>query len=189
MTELYERWKPVKGYEGLYEVSDWGRIRSLDHYVNYKSKSKRLVKGKILKTSKRGDYLAVQLSKQNKQKTHSIHNLVAEAFLPNPNNLPCVNHKSECKFFNHYSTLEWCDYTYNTIYGTSQERRRKKLLNRQNMSKKVLQYSNSGEFIKEWPSTMEIQRVLGIPNTNISNCCTGKKHYKTAGGFIWRYAS
>lgn len=186
MTELYERWKPIKGYEDLYEVSDWGRVRSLDRYVNYKSKLgkiyTRLEKGRLLKPSKDKDgYLLVHFFKQDKGKMFRVHRLVAEAFVENPNNYPCVNHKTECKTFNHFSALEWCDVKTNTNFGSCIERRSKKL------NKKVLQYSKCGEFINEWSSINEVAKILGINQPNISHCLTGKT--KTAYGFIWRYAS
>lgn len=180
---MFERWKPIKGYEGLYEVSDWGRVRSLDHYVNYKSKTQRLVKGRILKLNNDGRYPMVCLSKKDKKKSFLVHRLVAEAFIPNPNNLSEVNHKSECKFFNHYSCLEWCDRLYNCRYGSGAER---KVQNNPRI-KKINQFTLDGEFIKEWPSQAEIARVLGCSQAVIWACCSGEQ--KTSYGYIWRYAS
>ena len=110
-----------------------------------------------------------------------VHRFIAECFIPNPENLPCINHKDENKTNNHVNNLEWCNHKYNNNYGTSKKRIGEKL------SKKVLQYTKEGEFVKEWDSTIEIQRQLGFKQSNISACCRGAKHYKSAYGFVWSY--
>ena len=115
MTE--EIWRPIVGYEGLYEVSSYGRVRSLDRYV--KGKSYRLHKGKVLSPGKNSrGYLSAVLSYNGKHKAITVHRLVAEAFLPNPDNLPEVNHKDEDKTNNRVENLEWCNHKYNMNYGT-----------------------------------------------------------------------
>lgn len=171
---LNEIWRPIKGYEGLYEVSNLGRVRSLDRWCSHR-RGKQLKKGKILLGGKDYDgYRLVLLYKEGKRKTFKVHRLVAEAFIPNPNNLPQVNHKDENKLNNSVDNLEWCDAKYNSNYGTHLEK----------ISKKVLQYDLEGNFIKEWQSTRECERN-GFSHTGISSCCRGKlKYYK---GFIWRY--
>ena len=118
MTE--EIWRPVVGYEGLYEVSNTGRVRSLDRYVrrNY------FKKGRILKLNDRRGYLFVELCLNNKTKNFSVHRLVAQAFIPNPDNLPQVNHIDEDKLNNRVENLEWCDSKYNSNYGTRKDRAR-----------------------------------------------------------------
>ncbi len=127
-----EIWKPVKGYEGLYEVSSEGRVRSLDRDQLYVRNGKMLnmhLKGQIVKPMQRQHgYLGVMLygrggHKVRGFKTCSIHRLVAEAFLPNPNNLPEVNHKDEDKTNNRLDNLEWMSHKDNTNYGTAQKRR------------------------------------------------------------------
>ena len=127
---MIEEWRPIEGYEGLYEVSNTGQVRSLDRYVknNY---SYRLQKGKVLSPEKNKDgYLLVSLCCNGKQNLRTVHRLVAQAFIPNPNNLPQVNHKDENKSNNRVDNLEWCDQAYNNLYGTRQERYRNTMLER-----------------------------------------------------------
>lgn len=117
MTE--EIWRPVEGYEGLYEVSSYGRVRSLDRY----DKMNRFWKGRILNLSDNGiGYLRVQLYSNNKAKWFFVHRLVAIAFIPNPDNLPEVNHIDEDKTNNRIDNLEFCDHKYNLNFGTIKDR-------------------------------------------------------------------
>ena len=152
---MIEEWRDVPGYEGLYEVSNFGRVRR---------------NGKILKPSKDKDgYLQVSLSK-NGIKTTTIHRLVARAFIPNPQNLPQVNHKDEDKTNNTVDNLEWCTREYNMNYS---------------QAKPILQYDRLGNLIKEWPSAIKVEEELGIDHSSISKCCSGK--LKSAGGYLWKY--
>ena len=115
MIDIIEEWRPVVGYEGLYEVSNIGRVRSLDRYVKGKGKSYFLHKGRVLSPGiKTEGYLIVRLQRR----MFYVHRLVTEAFLPNPDNLPEVNHKDEDKTNNRVENLEWCDHKYNMNYGT-----------------------------------------------------------------------
>ena len=167
-----EYWKPVVGYEGLYEVSNWGRVKSL-----------KFGKERILKQSIRHGYYSVGLSKNGIVKTYQVHRLVAEAFIDNTDNLPQVNHKDECKSNNVVSNLEWCTHEYNNSYGTRNKRIGKSNTNGK-LSKPVLQYDLNGNFIKEWKSINECGRN-GFNQGDICKCCNGKR--KTAKGFIWVY--
>lgn len=179
-----EVWKDIKDYEGLYQSSTFGRARSLDTYRKGKNDSLRFCKGKILKPSTNKDgYLQVKLFKNGKKKAYYVHRLVAEAFIPNPDNLPCVNHKDENPQNNSVNNLEWCSYTYNNNYGTRNEKVAEKNTNGKR-SKTVLQYDLEGNFIKEWQSTRECERN-GFKQGNVAACCRGKlKKHKD---FIWRY--
>ena len=175
---MNETWKDVMGYEGLYQVSDLGRVRSL-----------KFGKVRILKPGfNSSKYLLVALYLNGKTRNISVHRLVAEAFIPNPLNLPQVNHKDEDKTNNAADNLEWCTAEYNTNYGTCQARRSAKLKGKfvnGPCSKAVLQYDKVGNFVREWPSAIEVQRQTGFAYGNISRCCLGK--YKSAYGYIWKY--
>ena len=166
-----EHWKAIAGYDGLYEVSDLGRIKSLKYG-----------KEKILKPGKNtGGYLFVNLCKDGKVEHHKIHRLVAEAFIPNPNNLKTVNHKDEVKTNNTVSNLEWMSIRDNNNYGTHNKRVAEA------NSKQVQMFDKStGELLATFPSTMEAERVTGIAQSHISSCCLGK--LKSAGGYKWRYS-
>lgn len=130
-----------------------------------------------------GGYLQIKLCKNGKRKIFTIHRLVAETFIPNPDNLLCINHKDENKENNRVENLEWCTYEYNNNYGTIKQRISKANTNGK-CSKPVIQFSKSGEFIREWPSMMECGRN-GFNYKSICSCCQGK--LKSADGFIWRY--
>jgi hypothetical protein len=160
---MEEQMKDIKDYEGLYQVSNLGTV--------YSVKS-----GKFLKPRKtKLGYILIDLYKNNKQKTYYLHRLVAQAFIPNPLNLPEVNHKSEIKTDNRVENLEWMSHKENINYGSRTER----------CSKKVLQFTREGEFVAEYSSTHEAERQTGIYFQSISQCCKGKRH--SAGNYIWRY--
>lgn len=169
-----EIWKDIKDYEGLYQVSNWGRIKSI-----------RFGKERIMKLCiDRYGYLYIVLYKNNKQKNFRIHRLVAEAFLQNPHNYPCINHKDENKQNNNVENLEWCSAKYNANYGTRNERISK---NRDisKHSKPVLQYTLDGQFVREWLSAKQAEIEGGFHQGNICMCCRGKRKYHH--NFIWRY--
>ena len=165
-----EIWCPIKGFEGLYEVSDQGRVKSIGY-----GKERILSPGKLQTTG----YLQVVLCKNGEKKNLLVHRLVAQTFIPNPQNMPQVNHIDENPSNNKVENLEWCDAKYNNNYGTHNQRMVEK------KSKPVLQYTKSGEFVKEWKSASDVQINLNYNQSNISKCCTGK--CKSAYNFIWKF--
>lgn len=175
-----EEWRDAAGYEGLYQVSDQGRVKSLERTYIDKSGRKQTVKERILKPflTKKG-YLLVGLHNGGKRKTFKVHRLVCTAFHENPENKPCVNHINEDKTDNRAVNLEWCTVKENNNYGSRNERSAK------NRSKSVGQYSLDGKLIKIWPSTIEVQRQMEFDNGNIGKAARGK--LKTSYGFVWRY--
>ena len=172
-----ETWKAIADYEGIYEVSDLGRVRSLKYG-----------KEKILKPLKtiRG-YLQVCLCKDCHTKRLLVHRLVAEAFIPNTQGLETVNHKDEDKTNNSVANLEWMSKKDNLNYGTHNKRSSEARLNHPAFSKKVQMFDKStGELLATFPSIHEAERVTGIAQSHISKCCLGKR--KSAGGYKWRYS-
>lgn len=193
MTE--EVWKTAvydgEPYEGLYRVSNWGRILSL----NYNNTGKP----GLMKTFEDKDgYLHVGLSKNGETNLCLVHRLVAETFLPNPEGKPCINHKIEgdegkkinMVIFNEdgsinkeKTTIEWATYKENNNYATRNERISKAMTNGK-LSKPVLQFTLDGEFIREWPSVCECGRN-GFNKGAVAACCRGEiPQYK---GFRWEY--
>lgn len=180
-----EEWRDISGYEGFYQASSLGKIRSVDRRC-WNGKTMALMKGKILKLAFSGDdrkYLVAHLSKYHKQKTFSVHRLIAHAFLPNPDNLPEVNHKDENPSNNRVSNLEWCTRSYNTNYGTHNEKLRNTKSAR--YGKPILQFDLLGNFISEYPTLMAAERATGFHNGNISHCCRGDCSY--AYGYVWKF--
>ena len=169
-----EIWKDYKDYEGLYQASNLGRLRSLDRWVKSKSGSVRLCKGKILKlyTDKYG-YLKVGLSKNNKVKNYLVHRIIAETFLPNTDNLPCVNHKDEDKTNNSVDNLEYCSVLYNNTYGTRLQKVSEKMRNRKEWSKPIDVYDLNMNFIETLPSIEECGRKYNVSTGNVRHCCNG----------------
>ena len=171
---IEEIWKDIEGYDNYYQISSLGNVRGLDRITI----NNHIRKGKILKQHlNHKGYPMVYLSKNGITKGYSIHRLVCQAFIPNPYNLPQVNHKNEIKTDNRVENLEWCTAEYNINYGTRTEK----------TSKPILQFTKNGEFVKRWNSIRGVEREKGFNNSHIAECCKGK--LKTANGYIWRYAS
>ena len=169
---MSEEWRDVVGYEGRYQVSSMGRVKSL---VRKGRKRER-----ILKPAFNGcGYLIVNLCAGGKRKMLRVHRLVCEAFHENHDDKPYVNHINENKTDNRAVNLEWCTAKENCNHGTRNERSAKK------RSKQVGQYTLNGELVKVWQSNMEAERQAGFSNSPVSQVANGKR--KTAYGFIWKY--
>lgn len=180
---MEEIWKPIKGYEGIYEVSSYGRVRSLDRYVCRGNGTQPvLIRGNMKHPHLHCGYLYVGLNKDGKKKSCFVHRLVAEAFIPNPHNYPFINHKDEVRQNNHYENLEWCTKLYNNTYGS----RKGKVMNASQM-RRVIQMDMEGNFIAEYPAVKKAAKAVGIrfPEA-ITMCCSGKN--KSAYGYKWKYA-
>lgn len=162
-------WKDVKDFEGIYQVNSKGEVRSI-----------RFKRKRILKTGiNNSGYVQVTLSKDGKDYKKLIHRLVAEAFLTNNDNLPCVNHKDENKENNNVENLEWCSVGYNNTYNKKQLRR----------SKPIVGIDIKSGLILEFESFQEATRKSGgfFDYSHIRKCCMGLKEHKTHKGFKWFY--
>lgn len=162
--ELMEIWKDVNGYEKLYQVSNLGRVKRFETQC-------------VLKPDIRKGYCRVTIYKNSTKKNVSVHRLVAIAFINNPNNYMCINHKDELKENNNANNLEWCTQQYNINYGTRSKRAAS------TNSIPVIQKTLCGEIVKVFSSALQAQQETKIDKRRISDCVRGNK--KTAGGFVW----
>lgn len=169
------RWKSIPSFEELYEISTLAQVRN--------------IKGEILKQQIRREkytcYKTVSLWKDGKYYKKGIHRLMAETFLPNPDNLPIVNHKDEDGTNNLLYNLEWCDRSYNVSYGTAPEKLSKAFKGRVSEKRIPVQQIKDGVVIKEYSCAGEAEKETGIAMGNIRLACRGAR--KRAGGFEWRY--
>lgn len=187
--EIKEEWRTIEEYPN-YMISNKGRVKSLKYG-----------KERIMKQGKHKDnYCYIMLYKEGKGKKYLVHRLVTQAFISNPQNLPCVNHKDENPQNNHISNLEWCSYTYNINYGTRNEKVGKALsiahkgrkLTQEHITNhsssvriSIVQYDLDNKLIGIWESVKQASEILGIDRSNITKCCKGK--YKTCNGYKWKY--
>lgn len=176
--QMNEIWKEFYIKNHLYRISNLGIIQTYmrnDNWYTMKTKNNR--KG----------YVTVMLCDK---KYYSIHRLVAKNFIPNPNNLPQVNHKNGVKTDNRIENLEWCTNQYNHEHAIKTKLKNMKYASScaiQKTSKKVIQLDFNNNVIKIWDSIMEAERKLGIANSHISSCCKHKKGFNSAGGYRWEY--
>ena len=186
MSRIAEEWRPVVGYEGLYEVSDWGNVRSLDRMVKTKGGSTRLVKGRVLKQYvDRDGYRRVGLHYDDKQCIAGVHRLVAEAFINNPDNLPVIDHIDGDRGNNMVFNLRWFTVSLNNSTEQARHKKKQAALRRTDNRVKIRQYSLDGKPLKDFNSTMDIVRELGFDRSSIIRVCQGKQH--TSYGYKWEY--
>ena len=180
-----EIWKDIPEYEGLYQVSNLGRVKSLERFRKGKNDSSLPINEKIKKlVISRNGYYRVILFKESIGKWHLIHRLVYEAFNGSiPEGLQ-VNHLNEIKSDNRLENLNLMTPKENTNFGTGIERRVKKQINGKK-SKAVLKFDLNNNLLKEYPSIRQVERETGFANQNIVKCCKGK--YEQAYGFKWKY--
>lgn len=183
-----EEWRDIEGLEGYYQVSNTGSVRSLDREVVASIYgTKKILKGKMMKLTSSveksreqfGSYLVVNLRKEGKNKVWLVHQLVAKAFLDNPNNYPVVNHIDGNKHNNNVENLEWCTYRDNNIHALKNGLRKPR-------GNAIVQLSmEDRSIIAEFISVSEASRVTGIGRSSISHCVNGR--IERAGGFYWEY--
>lgn len=178
MSRMLEVWKDIAGYEGLYQVSNLGNVRSI----------KRLEK--VLKPqARKHGYLSVCLygrgGNHRNFRQFSVHRLVAEAFIPNPRGATEVNHIDENKQNNAVDNLEWVTHQENCSTDSMVRRHKERQNKHPNYHKPVSQYTVSGDFVATYTSAREAQRQTGVGYSNISGSI---KEKRTAGGYYWRFA-
>lgn len=200
MKSEKEIWKPVVGLEDRYMISSLGRVKRLAYEVTDSMGRHTCHSDKIMKVrigTKTG-YPQVNLWVGEKSKPFNIHRLIAEAFIPNPNNYPCVNHIDEDRSNSVLGNLEWCTYGYNTTYGSARERRRASLkafyedhpelkitINERGTSFRIYQYETNGKLVKVWDGGLsEVGKYFGKASA-IEGCIRHKCN--SARGFVWRY--
>ena len=164
---MEEIWKIIPDYPN-YKISNLGRV------VNIK-------KNKLMTITKHNHYCWVKLSRDNIPKSIRIHRLVAQLFIPNPNNYRCINHKDENTSNNSVNNLEWCDHQYNNTYGTRVNRQKEKI------KIPVIQCDIKGNYINEFESINDAANSLNILACNISNCLKGRQKSTPRGLYTWKY--
>lgn len=158
-------WRDISGYEGIYQISNTGEVRNAS--------------GKILRQSKnKKGYFQLCLTKNKIERTERVHRLVAKTFIPNPDNLPTVNHKDENKENNCVDNLEWMTFTDNSKYGTRALR----------CGIPVYQTDLDGNIIAFFPTMKDAERITGVDRSHISLVCQHSKRRHTAGGYKWEFA-
>lgn len=178
MSENIEIWKPVVGYEGLYKVSNLGKVKAIKWHRGNEEKEIKPY------TTYKG-YLRLRLCKNGKGKQFQIHRLVAEAFIPNPENKPYIDHINTDRTDNRVENLRWVTNKENCNNPISKQNYSKS--NKDKTAVSILQFDKNMKFIKKWESMTDAETTLGI-KSRLSDYCSEKYGRKTAGGFIWRYA-
>lgn len=176
-------WRPIKGYEGHYEVSSTGEVRSVEYKVEVTTPSggigQRAYPAKIRCQSYAGPYPVVTLYKAGKRSTHTVHRLVAVAFIPKEKGKTYINHKDGNPQNNDVNNLEWCTQSYNIQYAYDNKTKTPPHM------RKVGQFTDDWELVKTWESLAEAGRGTNCKQANIMKVCKGKRNH--AGGYRWKY--
>jgi hypothetical protein len=185
-----EIWKDIQGYEGLYQVSSLGKVKSIDRYVKHNSGSKMLIKSVVMHPSISCGYKRISLCKEGKYKSFQVHRLLAIEFIPNPKNKPCINHKDGIKLNNDLSNLEWNTYAENNQHAYNKGLKIGASIGKNGIlnptSKVVLQLDNdTGEILNKFYGTHEAARELNLEFSLIAATCRGKN--KTHKGYSFVY--
>ena len=176
-----EEWKDIKDYEGLYQVSNEGRVKSIDRFVETFTGIRHYKEKIIIPNLKKDNYYEVSLYYKGKREHRRLNRLVADAFIPNPENKSVVGHYDCKRTNNKVENLYWCTQEENNKHPLTNERQK----NNPKKSKQVYQYSLNGELIAIWPSAKEVERKTEFKSNKISKCCNGKN--KTHKGYKWSF--
>lgn len=190
---MQEIWKDIPNFEGRYQVSNFGRVKSLKRKVKTGRNGYRTINETFIKPrndNNRG-YQTINLRIYPQKYSISLHRLVAKMFIPNPNNLPEVNHKDSNPSNNNAKNLEWCTQSYNIKYAYKHGNAKptKGCFQKGNIPhnrRKINQYSKNGEYLNTFNSVKEAGLYVNTVPSNINNCLSGNT--KTAKGYIWKYA-
>lgn len=186
--EEKEIWRDVKDFEGLYQVSNLGRVRSLDKVVRRPDGGSYPIKGRIMgQFELRGHYLQVHLSKDGKKKDMKVHRLVAMAFIPNPDNLPQINHKDYNRQNNRLENLEWCDAKYNSNYSACHRHKTLPRGKDNKLAKPIDMFDMQGNYKRSFYGAAEACRETGIGFSAICSCLRNEQF--SAGGHLWKLSS
>lgn len=188
--KAHEKWKAIEGYEGAYEVSNFGNVRSVDRDIVYSNGRVVSYKGNTKKqTVDKYGYAYVGLYSNQKHKQGMTHRLVAKAFIPNIDNKPQVNHIDGNKTNNNVENLEWVTPHENYIHavknGLSDSKASLNIANKVRLHKPFAQYTLDGEFIRKYNNYNEMEDITGFKRQCVAKCCHGT--YKTSHGYLWRF--
>lgn len=173
---MSEMWKPISGFENLYQVSNSGRVKSFKKSTKYRCRDEYILKPSL---ANNGYYQVTLYSESHKRKKFLVHRLVASAFIENPDNLPQINHKDENRLNNNVDNLEWCSALYNNRYGTAFIR------SIETKSNPIEQYTLDKKLIATYKSARIASELLGFNKNNIRDCCnSGRIGY----GYYWKYS-